>query len=477
MATIQYVFRSEFSAPNVIVEWWNHFGMAEGLKLPQPLADRECSTCGGYEDSLWLNLELWRDSATETSLCRLSAESSPFSREAVDQILLSVVKLLQPPPMQAIRESALASDSFTWIGGWDWVDDGAPNHWTGAQSEAARKNLPSGLCASDGSSMGDGTSRAKWGFVDAANRIVFLGFDFLAKTDDEIELTVVEGTKAVPLSTVPGVSVLRNQTCAYSAGLSSDGGLIAQIEYHYGNGYISLVSTADGSARQLTWFEHASGGEIISFSPDDKWLLVNSYRGAVVINTETGNNKRLTGITHSPCWWVREGHLGLLNIGRSHPNEPDYDPYVVDFHDFTTGSTVEVVRIVPPDWASPKYKGMWNVVSGPQATLLACTQVKDAGNPDDSDMSLISLDLHTGVLTPVVDIYVEPEHKIRRKQDRWSWNAPVPDTITAPATMLEDGFAPASTSDWPEFEDAKYGAILRVEFGSPLLMVARSEDA
>ena len=71
--------------------------------------------------------------------------------------------------------------------------------------------------------------------------VVYLGFEYVAKTDDEIELVVVEGTKAVPLSTVPGVSVLRNRTSAYSACLSSDGGLIAQIEYLRGNRYISLV--------------------------------------------------------------------------------------------------------------------------------------------------------------------------------------------------------------------------------------------
>jgi hypothetical protein len=249
--------------------------------------------------------------------------------------------------------------------------------------------------------------------------------------------------------------------------------LIAQIEYLRGNGYISLVSTADGSTRRLAWFEKAGGGENISFSPDDTWLLVPSYRGTLVINTETGSSTRLTGIFHSSCWWVSEGHLGLLTIGRGNANESSYDPFVVDFHDFTTGSTVEVVRIVPPDWVSSQYQGIWDVVSGSQATLLGCMRVQDSVNPDDSNLCLTSLDLRTGVLAPVVDIFVEPEHKIRRKQGKWSWNAPMPNTITAPATMLLDGFAQANTSDWPEFEDDKYGAILRVQFGSPLLLVSK----
>jgi hypothetical protein len=472
MTTIQCHFTSEFTPPKVIQEWWSSVGMARGLRLPQPLVSGEASTCGGYKDNLWLNLELWRNPATDTTICRLSAESSPFEKATVVQTLQAVAKSLQPPPTQAASEKAFASDSFTWMGGWDWTDDSAPNHWTGSQINAALTKAPNGLCASDGSSMGDGTKQAKWGFVDAARRVVYLGFEYISKTDDEIELVLAEGTNAVPISTVPGVSVLRNRTSAYSACLSSDGRLIAQIEYLGGNGYISLVSTADGSSRPLAWFEHAFGGEGISFSPDDSWLLVPSYRGALVTNTETGSHKRLPEIAHSPCWWVREGHLGLLTIGRGNAKEPGYDPFVVDFHDFTTGSTEEVVRIVPPDRVSSRSPGIWGAVPSAQGTLLMNRLVPDSVNMDDEHLILTMLDLNTGILTPVIDIFVEPEHKIRRKQDKWCWNSPIPDTITAPASMLLNGVTQAETSDWPEFEEDKYGAILRVEFGSPLFQVS-----
>ena len=473
MTTIQCQFTSDFTPPTVIKEWWSTFGMANGLQLPHPLAEGEGSTCGGYKDNLWLNLELWRNPVTDTSICRLSAESTPFESVTVVDTLKTVAKSLQAPPLQAVSESAFASDAFTWIGGWDWIDDGAPDHWTLSQSEAARKKAPSGLCAQDGSSMGTGTKNAKWGFVDAPRRVVYLGFEYLPKTDGDINLVIVEGTNAVPISSVPGVSILRNRTCAYSACLSSDGSLIAQIEYLRGNGYISLVSTADGSTRSLTWFEHASGGEAISFSPDDKWLLVPGYRGALIINTETGRSKPFTEFFHSSCWWVREGHLGLLTIGRGQSADPDYDPFVVDFHDFATGSTVEVVRIIPADRISSRSSWIWGATPSTEGTLLVNMLVPDSVDPEESYLSLTKVDLRTGVLTPVVDIFVEPEHKIRRKQDKWYWNSPMPNTITVPPTMLLDGFTEASTADWPEFEDDKYGAMLRIEFGSPLFQVSK----
>lgn len=423
-------------------------------------------------DNLWLNLELWRHPESDTSICRLSAESSPFQKEEVVDFLQTVARSLQPPPMQLPPESAFAGDSFTWIGGWDWVDDGAPDHWTMAQSDEARDKLPNGLCAADGSSLGIGTERAKWGFVDAPRRVVYLGYEYIPKTDNEIQVDVIEGTKAVPISTVPGVRVVRNRTSAYSACLSSDGRLIAQIEHLRGNGYISLVSTEDGSARPLASFEHASGGEEISFSPDDKWLLVPSYRGARIINTETGSIKVLTEIFHSSsCWWINEGHLGLLTIGRGKANEPDYDPFVVDFHNFVTGSTGEVVRIIPPEQISSRSSAIWGAIPSGQGTLLVNMLMPDSVNPEEAYPSLRLLDLQTGVLKPVVDIFVEPEHKIRRKQDKWSWNSPLPNTMTEPVTMLSDGFTEINTTDWPEFDEDIYGAILCAEFESPFLQV------
>jgi hypothetical protein len=232
------------------------------------------------------------------------------------------------------------------------------------------------------------------------------------------------------------------------------------------------VNTADGSARQLSWFENYSGGEHISFSPDDKWLLVSTYRGAVVIDTETGSNKRFSELHHASSWWIRNGHLGLLTIGRGNANASRYDPYVVDFHDFMTGSTAEVVRIIPPERGSSQSLGIWRAVPSAQGALLVTMLIPDSVNTEKSYHTLTLLDLYTGALTPVVDIFVEPEHKLRRKQDNWSWNSPIPNTIIAPATMLLEGFTQVSTSDWPEFEEARFGAILCIEFGSPLLKVS-----
>ncbi len=71
-----------------------------------------------------------------------------------------------------------------------------------------------------------------------------------------------------------------------------------------------------------------------------------------------------------------------------------------------------------------------------------------------------------------MDLFADPDHNVRRKQGKRKWNSPLDLASTALPTTLEEGFAQVDMSAWPEFED-EYGAILRVDFGSPLLTVSR----
>jgi hypothetical protein len=343
-----------------------------------------------------------------------------------------------------------------------------------ARTNEVLATVPNGLCASDGSLIGDGTKNAKWGFIDSLRRVVYLGCEYVPKDSGEVQLEIIDGTGSVPVSEISGVSVVRNANNAYSAALSSEGDTIATIDYHYGKGYVSLIDVTDGQTHGLTWFENASGGEDIAFSPDDKWLLVPATRsGALIINLETGQHKSLASLNHATCWWVQEGHLGLLSIGRGAFNGPDADPYTVTFHNLSTGLDSIVVRITPPNFDT-KYPALWHAEPHAAGVVLVGMWTPDTLRPDADYgyFNLARLNLHTGELTPVVDVFADPDHGVYRKQGKWKWNSPLDLAVTAPATTLDQGFTKVDMSVWPALED-EYGAILRVDFGSPLLTVSR----
>jgi hypothetical protein len=478
MPLTQIQFESDFEPHSVIGEWWKHYGMGGGTKLPHPLVSTECSPCGGYEDDLWVNLELWRKPDSKQTIGRLSARSEPFGSAAVTAVLQRVADSLQPKPGRPLPASALAEDSFTWVGGWDWTtEDSDPGHWGMAKLDDILATAPRGLCASDGTLICDASKTCRFGIVDAAHRAIYFGYDFLGLNADALEIEVIAGCGSMPIDAISGVHVLKKRTEVYSAAISADGAELAILEYssktEYGRGYISLIDTVTGVEHALTWFEHASGSEQISFSPDDRWLLVprsgNDY-GALIIDAATGAQHSFDTLNHATCWWVRDGRLGLLCIGTGSEATGDYDPYRVTFFDLTSGDTSFVVQIEPPnDSHGLPYRSLWTAEPHADGRILLSMPVPPANENYQIHTVLGMFDLDTGHLAPVMEPFADSTKYILRKQTSWHWNSPLSLRPTMPCTLLEEGLTTVDVSVWPEPDEYEYGAVIRVDMNSPFM--------
>jgi len=479
MTLVQLQFDSKLQPPSVIGQWWKNYGMGAGMKLPNPLAATEGSTCGGYESNLWVNLELWGKPDSKETIARLSAQTEPFGDAQARAILETVVAKLQPPPPKPLPVLALDPNSFTWVGGWDWTTEHSdPGQWGTQKIDEVLATAPRGFCAGDGSLIADATKTIDFGFIDSARGVAYLGYSFLGMNRDEHEVEVVEGCGSVPLSSIPGVRVLKNSTVTV-ANISSDGTTLAVLEEggakeyapgDYGSdGYISLIDVATGNCRRLGCVDHA-GGSQISFSPDDRWILVPcaySRAGALVMDARSGHYRFFPTINKASCWWVRDGRLGLLSFGQG---DEDIDPYTVTFFDLTTGET-EVVVTLHDDRGSLQdtFESYYRAEPfGDGHVLLSrwLPSVRPGYNADGPYLGIA--DLTTGDVRGVVEPYADPDHYIERKQKNWHWNSPLTLAFTEEPTLLAEGLQAPSTSDWPEVDEYDYGALLQVSLDSPL---------
>ena len=475
MGILQLRFESQLEPATVLLAWWTKMGMDHGMALPDPLGVGQTSTAGGYQDNLWVNLELWSNPGASTTVARLSARSEPFGDAQVRGTLEDLVGALQAPPPRQVPPGAFDPDSFTWVGGWDWTtEDGAPRSWGMARTEEILATAPRGLCASDGSLIADATAGCKWGFIDALRHVAFLGFDHLRQDEGVYTLHLAEGRAPVPITSVPGVRVLKSETEPYSGAISPDGRNLALVEYNglhgQGHSFISLIDTASCAERRLTWFAGASGGERIEFSPDGDWILVvrtGRGDGAIVVYVATGAQRAFTDITGTPCWWVHDGHLGLLELGRGVPDDPAFDPFKVTFHDFTTGGTVDYPRLKTPTFGlDRRWESVYFAAPHADGRVLVSRFVPPPNDQYSATSNLALFDLHTGVFSQVVEPFADPEGHVRRDQRHWVWNSSLALHVTEPPTALQSGFQSVDMTTWPEMEE-RYGAVLRVDLDSP----------
>lgn len=476
MGIVQLRFETPFEPVSLVNAWWSEMGVADGLPMPDPMATVEGTTCGGYRDDLWVNLELWQKPDSSTTVARLSARSEPFGDQQVRAVLQDLAKELQPSPSRVATAALFEPDSFTWVGDWDWTVDGPDE--TGlsmAQIDALRATTPRGLCGADGTLLADASQGCIWAIVDSPRNVAYLGYQYLHHEGGEHFLTIADGRSPVPLSSVQGVSVVTRNGESYAAALSPDGGTLALVEYNgamgYGHSYVTLVDTRTGGARRLTWFIQASGGERLSFSPDGRWLLIertSNDAGPIIVDLNDGSQREFASILHAPCWWVNDGHLGLLELGHGASKDSDFDPTRVTFHDLTTGEAIAFPPLRFPDFGLDR---SWLLVFHAAPHADGRVLLEHFGPPPNENYQvsfrLASVDVATGQFTSVVEPFADPDKFIRRKQDRWSWNSPLALEVGAPASVLVSGFQKVDTSLWPEPEEEQRSAVLRVDLGSP----------
>ena len=381
------------------------------------------------------------------------------------------------------RPVALADDSFTWIGDWAWTTDTAdPGGGGGAGIRGNTAMAPPGLCALDGTLLCEAAYGCDFGFIDSTHKAAYFGFSDLGLDPENPEMELRSGAGSVPLATVGGLQVLRRGTSSPAAiDVSPDGRTLAVLDSgpitQYGprdygaDGFITLVDTATGRSTRLASVRHA-GSSQISFSPDGGWLLIPTEHrdyGALVINATTAQYRFFPELNRAACWWVRDGHLGLLGFG--YGDDETFDPGMVSFHDLTTGGTSPLVRIDDP---RPGLSLPLSAYHDPQPN--ADGQILAARWLPDSDIRrpargpyLSLLDLHTGQATTVIEPYVDPNRFVERRQKRWRWNRSLDLEVSSHPAILDQELAEPTHLDWPEPGEQDRGGLLRVEFTSPFL--------
>lgn len=467
MGTINIVFESKLEPPSLLSKWWTNYGLDEGVAMGRPLAPTETTTATGLRDGARMNLELWRQPGASSSICRLSAQAGLLDRSRIRTLLGTVAGELQAPAPAPFPAAALHPDSFTWIGDWAWTDDDMPSTLTMQQVDDLTASARRGLLAPDGTVLGDTSRGATLGIVDAPRRAVYLSYDYL--TPDRAQLEIVEGCGRVPIDQIPGVRIAKAPLDAYSAGLSSDGTTMATIGYRNGSGWVAITDLRTGRERRLGCFDHAFGNEQISFSPDDRWLLVprtGKDCGAVIIDTSTGTQRSFDNLNHPTCWWVHQGHLGLLSFGHGSEGDADHEPDAVIFNDLVDGNRLLAARIRPQ--MPLAFHTYWGAEPHADGRILLETSVPSASPDYRAHGVLAVLDLATGELTQIQHTYADSGHAVLRKQKGWHWNSPLQLTGTTSPGVLSRGFAPADLSEWPADDaDSGYGVVLRIDFDSP----------
>lgn len=262
---------------------------------------------------------------------------------------------------------------------------------------------------------------------------------------------------------------MKSSLDAYSAGLSTDGSMLATIGYRFGTGWVSLTDLRTGQEHRLSRFDDAFGNEQACFSPDNRWLLIpRSSRGPVIIEVATGATLTIGELDRATCWWVHQGHLGLLSFGYGHERDPDCEPDAVVFNDLTTGDRRLATRIRPQ--MPLAFPDVWNAEPHADGRILLASNVPSTSPNYRAHMALTMLDLRSGTLSQVQSTYADPDHAVLRNQEKRSWNSPFQVPIATPPTVLANGFAPVDLSGWPaDDEDSAFGAIVRVDFDSPFL--------
>ena len=443
---------------------------------PFPGDDAEAYLC--VEGDVVVNVEYWgvRQHDCTTTTARLTAEAGLLNKGHVNIILDNLASYISRPEGAGASAAALAPDSFTWIGSWDWTtDESDPGHWGMRKLDEILQTCPRGLCAADGTLIAPGTTACQVALLDGPRRMAYMAYDYMGMTSNALEGEFVKDCGRVPLTDVSGMKALKTSTEVYAAGISPDGRSLAIIQYsntiEFGRGYVSVIDVSSGAERKLAWFTHASGGEQISFSPDGRWILVprgSRDAGALIIDAASGAGKSFNELNMATCWWVVDGHLGLLCFGHGSSTDADFDPYDVTFFDLTTGQQSAVVRIVPPSFTlAPSYRSYWRAEPRADGRVLLAMDVPPLpGVPYQAHIVIGMLNLHTGVVTQLVQPYADPDGYILRKPKSWHWNAPLDMRVTAEPALLTDGLSRADMTAWPAFDD-QYGAVIQVGFDSP----------
>ncbi|MDR1013966.1 MAG: hypothetical protein LBL86_03190 [Coriobacteriales bacterium] len=467
----QLCFESSYEPHVVLTKWWEAFGFGQGLELPDAQGDGGASTGGGYEGDLWINMEVWNEDDSKGSIVRLSVRPEPFGEVSVRNTLQQLIEKMRPPMRRSLSPIALAADSFTWIGGHDWVDDEVPqNKWTIAQVNEAIAHAPSGLIAADGTLIGDGSKNCSLGFIDAPRRTAYFVYGYLGLNRDEPSIEIIDGCGRVPISSIQGIRLMAHGICPYCVNISTDGKALAMIEYCDDRGYISLIDVASEDIRRLASFDHAYGDERIAFSPDNRWLLLprtHHGHGATIIEVQTGAHRVFDVCGSGVCWWVNDGSLGLLSFGRLNADTNEYDPYQAVFLDFATGKSEALVKLsVSDDMMFRSYGGVRDSEPSCDKRCLVGMNLPSVRQDYDVDGAAMIIDIQTGEVSLTIDRIADPDRQVFRKQSHWHWNSPYNLVIVKEPLVLKNGFTPADTSEWHQCEK-ELGGILCIDFDSP----------
>lgn len=423
-----------------------------------------------------MNLELWEEPGTGHSIMRLSARPDPYEESFARKALEEAADLLQPWLLgRDHKDLGLDADSYTWVSSSSWTVEPDSINLNIAELDAALQKAPAGLCNAKGKLVCDASQGATHAIVDAPRKLIYVSYDYLTSQDDVSTVKIVEGCQEIPLTSIPELQVMKRGRSPHAMALSPNGATLATLEIDHSierdRGYITLFNTRSFEERRLTWLPDIGGEESLDFSPDGRWLLLSHPgidRSPVVIDTEDGTHQIFETITNPACWWARNGHLGLLVIGTSKYDSPDYDPYVIRFLDLTEDSWSEIIRVTPPDFIAPGKVRFTGAKPHGDGRILLRAPIPPANDNYSRHNSLAILDLRSGKMMPAVKPFAGPKNILVKHQQSWCWNSPLELNVVERPRVLEAETTSQDLSEWPNIED-KFGVLLRVEFDSPFV--------
>lgn len=156
---------------------------------------------------------------------------------------------------------------------------------------------------------------------------------------------------------------------------------IQGVDYHSSSGTIALVESLGGSTaaaairdrngdrRLLTVLDGIAGYESPRFSADGRWVLVNTFPLATLVEVETGCSIQIPGIANA-CWWPLDGSV-LLVLRQDGAKETT--PVLYDLKQSRDVHAFPMVRISPPPLSEFRYHSNHGVSRDGRYALIGTT--------------------------------------------------------------------------------------------------------
>lgn len=475
------VFDSPQGLPGALGRFWDAAGMYRtqftGFNSPSWEPNNPDAAAQGVFKNTNVFFEGWGAVDDKTCTLRLLVKSEDFDERTLKEILQELTALVNPPAAHRFDANTLSADGFTYLSSWNgnYGKDGPNSSLETAQAREAeqwalRDENAEIIAVSHKRAIGLGAVNLR------RQEVYYLYQHFRTEANFSEPVTIESDAHSTPLAIgeIPGVRTLPIRREVKALAVSPDGSSIAVYEVNVeggDNARLAIIDLETSSRRLITTFDSGYYEVGLSFSPDGKWILLNTRVWPSLVNIEAGWSARLRNITGPACWWQINGRSALLEFGDFESQTAELvNPGSIFSHDLGSGERLQLGEVKYPATAAPgNRRQLLSPVAGANRQVLVGTNFDVDDENDAYNYRVAVLDPETGGIKPLVDRFADPDHQIERVHQGWAWNTPL--NYNNPVIVADEvlGEKRAARLDDDTPEEYAHWNLLALDFDSPLL--------